>query len=256
MIKIVLLGAGNVAFHLFTAFEKAKNCRVIQVYNRTESSLIFFPSTINKTTLLSEIKSADLYIIAIADDKIAAFSETLPFKNKLVVHTSGSVDIKALSTKNNPGIFYPLQSFTKNTEVDFSEIPICIEADSKTDLHLLETLANTISTSVHEVNSEAREKLHLSAVIVNNFVNYLYQVGSDLLKDQSLSFDLLKPLIKETAHKIESLTPFEAQTGPAKRNDTKTIEKHLHLLKNSPHLKLYSDLTDAILKEYKKENQN
>jgi len=251
MIKIVLLGAGNVAFHLFTAFEKITDCKVIQVYNRSEESLNDFPSTISKTTLLSEIKSADIYIIAIADDKIASFSETLPFKNKLVVHTSGSIAMKTLSAKNNIGVFYPLQSFTKNKEVDFSEIPICVEASSEKDLQLLKILAKSISNVVYELNSEAREKLHLSAVIVNNFVNYLYKVGSDLLANESLSFNLLKPLIKETANKIESLTPFEAQTGPAKRNDTKTIEKHLHLLTNSPHKKLYAEMTEAILKEYK-----
>ena len=100
------------------------------------------------------------------------------------------------------------------------------------------------------VSSEKREKIHLSAVIVNNFVNYLYQVANDLMQEQSLSFDLLKPLIMETANKINHLSPAEAQTGPAKRNDKKTIEKQLNLLKESPYKDIYQDLTNSILKKY------
>jgi len=167
-----------------------------------------------------------------------------------VVHTSGSVAMETLSKNNRKGVFYPLQSFSKNRAVDFSEIPLCVEASDTSDLILLNKLGNKISNNVTEISSEERKKLHLSAVIVNNFVNYLYQVGSDLLSEAFLSFDLLKPLIKETALKIENLTPSEAQTGPAKRNDKKTIEKQLHLLKDSPHQKLYAEMTEAILRKY------
>jgi predicted short-subunit dehydrogenase-like oxidoreductase (DUF2520 family) len=158
--------------------------------------------------------------------------------------------MKALSSKNRKGVFYPLQSFSKNSEVDFSKIPICIEADNDVDLDLLKQLGSSISKNVLTVSSEKREKIHLSAVIVNNFVNYLYQVANDLMQEQSLSFDLLKPLILETANKITSLSPAEAQTGPAKRNDKKTIEKQLNLLKESPYKDIYQDLTNSILKKY------
>ena len=157
---------------------------------------------------------------------------------------------KLFQDKNRKGVFYPLQSFSKNSEVDFSEIPICIETQNDTDLVLLKQLGNSISNNVLTVSSEKREKIHLSAVIVNNFVNYLYQVANDLLHEQSLSFDLLKPLILETANKIISLSPAEAQTGPAKRNDKKTIEKQLYLLKESPYKDIYQDLTNSILKKY------
>lgn len=250
MKSIVLLGAGNVASHLCRAINNSLDFKVIQVYNRSKKPLNHFPSTLHKTTSFSEIKEADLYILAVPDDVIKSFSESLPFRNKLVVHTSGSVAMEALSGKNRKGVFYPLQSFTKNTEVNFSEIPICIEANKESDLTLLKQLGDSISTHVIEVSSEKREKIHLSAVIVNNFVNYLYQVGNDIMKEQSLSFDLLKPLILETANKINSLTPAEAQTGPAKRNDKKTIEKQLHLLKESPYKDIYQNLTNSILKKY------
>jgi len=250
MKSIVLLGAGNVATHLCRAIHNSLDFKVIQVYNRSEKSLNHFPSAIDKTTSIADIKDADLYIIAVPDDAIKSFSESLPFKNRLVVHTSGSVAIETLSDKNRKGVFYPLQSFTKNSEVDFSEIPICIEANDESDLKLLNQLGNSISKNVLAISSEKREKIHLSAVIVNNFVNYLYQVGNDLMQEQSLSFDLLKPLIIETANKIISLSPAEAQTGPAKRNDKNTIEKQLHLLKESPYKDIYQDITNSILKKY------
>ena len=250
MISIVLLGAGNVAIQLCKAFDNSEGFEVIQVYNRTNKSLENFPSILSKTTTLSKIKTADIYIIAVSDDAIPSFSESLPFTNKLVVHTSGSVSMGALSDRNRKGVFYPLQTFSKNSDIFFSEIPICIETSDESDISFLKTMGKCISNSVLEITSEKREKLHLSAVIVNNFVNYLYQVGNELLEEQSLPFDLLKPLILETANKIKNLTPIEAQTGPAKRNDKKTIEKHLHLLKDSPNKEIYQNITNAILKKY------
>lgn len=253
MIRIVILGFGNVGQHLFKAFSNASEIEVIQVYNRSEIDISEGNPT-NFTSDITNLKEADLYVIAVPDDAIKNVSEILIINSKLVVHTSGSVIMEDLSNKNRKGVFYPLQSFSKNRAVDFSEIPICVEASDEKDLEFLITLGKIISDKVVEISSEERKKLHLSAVIVNNFVNYLYQVGSDLLSEANLSFDLLKPLIKETALKIENLTPFEAQTGPAKRNDKKTIEKQLHLLKDSPHQKLYVEMTEAILREYEKGN--
>ena len=217
MKSIVLLGAGNVATHLCKAIHNSSDFKIIQVYNYNEKSLIFFPSTLHKTSLLTEIKEADIYMITVPDDAIVTFSERLLIKGKLVVHTSGSV---------------------------------AMNADNDFDLDLLKQLGNSISKNVLAVSSEKREKIHLSAVIVNNFVNYLYQVANDLMQEQSLSFDLLKPLIMETANKINHLSPAEAQTGPAKRNDKKTIEKQLNLLKDSPYKDIYQDLTNSILKKY------
>ncbi len=250
MIKIVLIGAGNVAFHLCQAFKNSENTKVVQIFNRTLENIAVFPESIDKTNSYTKLKEADIYIIAVSDDSVSMVSENFLLNNKLVVHTSGSVAMKTLSDKNRKGVFYPLQSFSKSRKVDFSEIPICVEASEEKDLELLKVLGKSISEKVVVINSEERKRLHLSAVIVNNFVNYLYQVGSNLLEEEALSFDLLKPLIKETALKIESLPPFEAQTGPAKRNDKKTIEKHLHLLKDSPYKKLYAEMTEAILREY------
>ena len=137
-----------------------------------------------------------------------------------------------------------LQTFTSNAKVNFSEIPICIETFHQEDLILLQELGNSISNNVQIVTSTQREHIHLSAVIVNNFVNHLYLIGQDLLMNQSLTFDILKPLIVETATKIENISPHNTQTGPAKRNDLKTIEKQLHLLKDSPYQELYKNITN------------
>jgi predicted short-subunit dehydrogenase-like oxidoreductase (DUF2520 family) len=251
MASIVLLGFGNVGFHLINAFNSANENTVIQIYNRNYISLNSELNHIPFTTDVSKIKDADLYIIAIPDDSIAAFSKILPLKNKLVVHTSGSVSMDALSEKNRKGVFYPLQTFSKNREVNFNNIPICIEASEATDLKLLMNLGKSLSEKVVEISSEERSKLHLAAVFVNNFVNHLYAIGDDILSKNELPLDLLHPLIEETASKIKTLAPSQVQTGPARRGDKKTIEKHVHLLKEGPNSVLYQQLTESILKKYK-----
>lgn len=244
---MVLIGTGNVASHLYKAFEATKDVSIIQVFGRNKESLKSFSENTETCSSLSKLKEADVYIIAISDDAIAPFTQKLPFKNRLVVHTSGTVAMNVLSEKNRKGVFYPLQTFTKKRAVDFSIIPICIESENTSDLQLLHKIGEAISEKVVEINSEERKKLHVSAVIVNNFVNHLYYIGSDLLEKNNLSFDLLKPLIFETALKLESHNPKEAQTGPAKRNDNKTIENQLNQLNNNSFKELYIQLTKSII---------
>ena len=246
MIKVIFLGFGNVNSHLLEALHKNKEVSIKQVFNRNYIKMISPYEHIPFTDDIAKIVEADVYIIGIPDDAISAFSESLAFQNRLVVHTSGGVSMDALSSKNRRGIFYPLQSFSKLRKVDFVNIPICLEAENEADLKLLRILGESISKNVTEISSEKRAKLHMAAVFVNNFTNYLYRIGSDILKEDDLPFDLLKPLILETALKIETLSPEEAQTGPAKRNDIKTIEKHLSLLNNPEHRKFYELFTEAL----------
>lgn len=250
MIKVVLLGYGNVNSHLIKVLYESKEASVIQVFNRSEMHLDPSFRTIPITNDIDKIMAADVYIIGISDDAIGTFSKNLPFQNRLVVHTSGGAPMDRLSDKNRRGIFYPLQSFSKQRHLEFEKIPICIEAENPDDLELLQNLGNAISEVVVEISSEKRAKLHVAAVFVNNFVNYLYQIGEDILSEDGIPFDLLKPLIKETASKVETLSPEEAQTGPAKRNDTKTIEKHLKLLENSPHKEVYTMFTEQLKKHW------
>ena len=252
MIQVVFLGFGNVNSHLLNALHNPPEVSVVQIYKRSYIEMMSPFEKIPVTDAISKIIEADVYIIGIPDDAISGFSEAVPFQNKLVVHTSGGVGMDVLAPKNHRGVFYPLQTFSKQRKVGFEEIPICIEAENPKDLELLRRLGESISKNVIEISSEKRAKLHLAAVFVNNFVNYLYEIGSDILKDEELPFDLLKPLILETASKIETLSPKEAQTGPAKRNDAKTIEKHLHLLGESPHKEIYKLLTAHLNPNYGK----
>ncbi len=250
MIKVILLGAGNVATHLYKAFAKVENVTVVQVYNRQLKGLEHFNNQVAITTLLSDLKKADVYIISIADDAIAKFSKTLSLKNELVVHTSGSIAMDNLDDHNKKGVFYPLQSFTKGKDIDFKQIPICIEAYNKKDEILLTQLANSISENVHIINSKQRKSLHLAAVFVNNFVNHLYTIGEDICQKNNVSFDILKPLIQETAKKIIDLSPADSQTGPAKRNDKKVIALQLSELKNKTQQDIYQIITQSITAKY------
>lgn len=252
MIKIVIIGSGNVAHHLIKAFTQSKEINVIQVFAREKKSINLLPDFTTVITNYNELAEADLYIIAVSDDAIASVSSQLPFKNRLVVHTSGTVSINSLDSKNRKGIFYPLQTFSKDKEVDFSQIPICLESENETDFELLKKVAENISNNVFEINSEQRKVLHVSAVFVNNFVNHLYQIGNEICIENNVPFEILKPLILETANKIMTLSPKEAQTGPAKRNDNQTIQAHLEFLTNENQAKIYKILTQSIQNNGKK----
>lgn len=227
MIKVSIIGNGNVASHLINAFTKAPEIEVEQINSRNIKNKLH----------------SDVSIIAVSDGAIAEVSSKI--NNGLVVHTSGSVPMSELKNNGNKGVFYLLQSFTKNSEVDFSSIPFCIETENKNDLQLLETLAKSIGNKIYFIDSEQRKKIHLAAVFVNNFVNHLYDIGFDICKDNSIPFEILKPLIKETAQKVQSITPNKAQTGPAQRNDQQTIQDHLELL-NTHQQKIYTLLTNSI----------
>ena len=249
MIKVVILGGGNVAFHLTAHFLKNKDIQIVQVYNRSIAKIEYLQSQTSITNKLNELKDADIYIISVADNAIATISSHLNLTNKLVVHTSGSVAMTELKSTLNKGVFYPLQSFSKEQEINFSEIPMCIEAETDSNFKLLETLAKSISNNIYPINSEQRKGLHLAAVFVNNFVNHLYQIGNEICIKNEIPFKILQTLIKETANKIITLTPLDAQTGPAKRNDTKTIKKHEAMLPLNQQ-EIYTLLTKSIYKSY------
>jgi predicted short-subunit dehydrogenase-like oxidoreductase (DUF2520 family) len=151
-----------------------------------------------------------------------------------------------LNNKNRKGVFYPLQSFTKSRAVSFSEIPICIEANNENDYLILKNLAELLSKKVYKINSAQRKSLHISAVFVNNFVNHLYKIGNDICNENEVDFDILKPLILETANKIMTISPHDAQTGPAKRNDSTVINSQLDFLSNHNQKEIYKILTHSI----------
>lgn len=262
MIKnVVIIGAGNLATQLALAiFEKG--IHVKQVYSRKIESASELAGKVNAsfTDDLSQlVTEADMYVIAVKDSAIQVVLENIGLKdNQLIVHTAGSLPMNMLEGfSTNYGVFYPLQTFSKSRKVDFSEIPVCIEANHPSNMMKLEKLGKTLSNSVNQINSEERKTLHLAAVFVNNFVNHLYAVGADILHYKKLDFDLLKPLIRETAEKIESLHPIDAQTGPAKRNDQNTINSQLKMLQNKPEfLKIYSFATESIFRLQQKHDHD
>lgn len=247
MISVVIIGAGNVATHLFKAFSKANSITVNQWFNRNLNSINSYKNEVEIIDNLSLLKDADIYIIAVSDDAIAELSERLPFENRLVVHTSGSVSIYDIDKKQKRGVFYPLQTFSKDAEMDFANVPVCIETIGGGEhYNLLKNLALSIGSPTKKVNSDQRRVLHLAAVFVNNFTNQLYRIGHEITESEGAEFDLLKPLILETAKKVQELSPYMAQTGPAKRHDKKTIKKQLKQLENKQHKDIYELLTSSI----------
>lgn len=246
MISVSILGAGNVATHLYKAFKKAETVKVIQWYNRTINSISSYKNEVDIISNLKLLKESEIYILAVSDDVVAKLSSKLPFQNRLILHTSGSVNVHDLDKKNRRGVFYPLQTFSKSIDVDFSKVPICIETLKKSDYHLVQQLAQTLGSPTKRVNSDQRRSLHLAAVFVNNFTNQLYRIGHEITESTGAEFELLKPLITETATKIQKVSPYLAQTGPAKRNDQKTIKAHLKLLKRKSHKDIYNLLTLSI----------
>ena len=247
MIKVVIIGAGNVASHLYQSFSKAEQLDVIQVYNRNPVHLDFVEDAEKRTSDLKKLKQADLYLIAIKDEAIEELVQNLQISSGLIAHTSGSQDMNVLSDFENYGVFYPLQTFSKNKEVNFQEVPLCLEANSEANLQFLKKIAELVSRNQYEVNSEQRRALHVSAVFVNNFSNHLFALADDYCRKNNLPFEILRPLIKETFTKIETLDPYSAQTGPALRDDKETIEAHLELL-DEERKKIYTILTESIQK--------
>ncbi len=252
MIKIGIIGSGNVATHLANGLSKTAN--VIGIYSKTKANATTLAKKVkSKFVSLSELEAnAELIIIAVNDDQIEKVAKQLKSSKKLIVHTSGSVSSEVLKKAriSNYGVFYPLQTFSKSKKVDFSNIPICVYSPNKKSLSILKKLASALSGNVTVIDDEQRKIIHLAAVFACNFSNHMYAIADDILKENNLSLDLLKPLIAETANKIQRITPKEAQTGPAKRKDNNTIKKQLKMLEdNADWQKIYKLVTQNIQKQ-------
>lgn len=249
--KIVFIGAGNVATHIGRLFNK-HNYKIVQIFSRTKISAAKLAKTFlcSYTTDPKHInKNADIYILAIPDDSIARQLSSLKFpKNKIIIHTSGSIPMKILKNiTRNYGVFYPIQTLSKKDKSLKKNIPIAIEASNeKTKVELLK-LGSTISNNIYLLNSEERKAVHIAAVFTNNFTNYMYSIAEDILQQKEIPFDLLKPLAEETSKKIKKYSPSQVQTGPAIRSDNKVIKEHLKMLTVFPrYKKIYKLLSESI----------
>ncbi len=246
MIAVSIIGSGNVAFHLISALKKLEDIQLVQICARNSKNIEKLVDLKQIVCSPTDLKPVDICLIAIADDAIESVSKLIPFENRIVAHTSGTLPMTALSTKNRRAVFYPLQTFSLSKPVDFRTIPICLESEFSEDFETIEKLANTISNVTYSINSKQRKALHVAAVFVNNFVNQLYQIGYEICEENNMSFEILKPLIIETADKIKTMNPSAAQTGPAKRNDSKTIAAHIDFLEDKKRQAIYTLMTQTI----------
>ena len=247
--QIVLIGSGNVAFHLAKAFTEAQ-IPVSQIFGRNTTELQKISEQFSIPFSTETLADADLYIISVSDSSITEVSSLIKNKNALVTHTSGSVSREALSGNYRKSVFYPLQTFSKSKNLDYSKIPFFIDAENENDEEILKNLASKISKNVMLANDEKRKYIHLTAVFACNFVNHLYARAKEISDSQGIPFDYFLPLIDETTQKIHELEPKLAQTGPAIRNDEKVLKLHESLLTDEEKLKIYKTLNESIKKMY------
>ncbi|MCX6232853.1 MAG: DUF2520 domain-containing protein [Bacteroidetes bacterium] len=252
--KIVIIGAGSVACNLAVAFYN-KGFTILQVLSRTLGNAKMLAESVDASfsDKYSEIDlNADLYIIAVKDVAIPELISKLSLNHKLVVHTSGTVAMDILiNSTDNYGVFYPLQTFSKSEIIDFTHIPLCIEANTPENEASLIQLAKEISGNVQVITSGQRKILHISAVFASNFSSYMYLIAEKILTDNQLSFDMLKPLILRTAEKVQKQLPADTITGPARRNDISVIEEHENFLAANPDLlEIYHVISENIQKQF------
>lgn len=247
---IGILGSGNMAFCLGQGLlEAGYLIKEIHSTNVKEGKILAKRLSSKYFSNIDKIEGkADLYLFCLPDDAIEIVSKQFPFKNKLCVHTSGSVPLNILMKQfQNCGVFYPVQSLNKNILTDWNSIPICIEGSNDETEKSLNSIGKSISKKVVKLNSDQRKTLHLSAVFANNFSNACYQISADILSNANISFELLRPLILSTAQKIQNNKPESVQTGPAIRKDEKVIKLQEFLLKNKKEfLKIYKLFTKYI----------
>jgi predicted short-subunit dehydrogenase-like oxidoreductase (DUF2520 family) len=253
-VSVALIGAGNVGWRLGLRLAE-QGFSLLQVYSRNPHKAHALAQATGALQAIHQLEAlrpdADLYLLAVPDDAIAPTAEALAAilpAHARIAHTSGATPVAALGSYfDRRGIFYPLQTFSRTREVDFSRVPLCIYAPEPEAETWLMGVAHRLSEAVYRVDDEQRAILHLAAVFVNNFTNALYGIGASIVAEGELPFALLQPLIAETAAKVQTLSPQQAQTGPALRNDQATIERHLARLEASPHWQeIYRQLTEEI----------
>jgi predicted short-subunit dehydrogenase-like oxidoreductase (DUF2520 family) len=251
--KVTIIGTGNIATHFAKLFYSHNIC-VVEIVGRNKIDTIAIAKLANATPVFEienmGIQTADIYIIAVADKAIETIANSVQLHDKVVVHTAASVSINVLlKSSNKYGVLYPIQSIRKDMNLQ-TNIPFLIDANNEDTKNKLANLAAKISKKISFGGDDERLKLHVAAVFVCNFVNYLYLQASNFCNDNQIEFSLLQPLIEETATRLNTFLPKEVFTGPAVRKDLITIEKHLEVLKNNEVLKnLYQHITNKILEQ-------
>lgn len=251
--KIFVIGTGNVATHLSAAILKAGH-NIIGVCGRIFEHTTELAKTLNTKPFesISSIPTdADIYLISVSDDNIADVAAQMPDVEGIVAHTAGSVPMNALSRFCSHGVLYPLQSFSKSRKIDVSCVPLCIEGNNKQTDETLTILAHSLSNDVRPMTTAQRAQLHIAAVFASNFANSMYAEAETILRNSNIPFDIMRQLIAETAAKAAELGPVAAQTGPARRGDTKVMSRQMQLLTDDELQKLYSFVSERIQSRYK-----
>lgn len=229
---IAIIGKGNVATHLYNALKEKHRVSIIDPH-----------------TLSGISDNHEIIIIAVSDNAIKEVALKIAPSDAIIVHTAGSVPMDIFRNRfRNYGVFYPLQTFTKDVSLKYSDIPVFIEAPSENVAEKLRQLARSFTDNVSNVDSETRKKLHLAAVFACNFTNAMAMAASELLEDSGLEFNTLLPLLRQTFNKLEKVSPQEAQTGPAKRKNKEIINDHLNMLSDKKYLRnIYESVSEYIL---------
>jgi predicted short-subunit dehydrogenase-like oxidoreductase (DUF2520 family) len=255
-VKITIIGAGNVATQLTKRLYEKKH-DIFQIFSRNLENVVSLAEAVKAEKIDNFQKinlKSDVYLIAISDDAIASVAERLAQilpKTAIIVHTSGATSSEVFASFfENYGVFYPLQTFSKNRKANFEKLPFCIYGSNQSTENQLVVLANSICPNVYLIDDKQRSVLHVAAVFANNFTNYLIAISEQIITKENIPFDLLKPLINETIAKINDNTPQSMQTGPARRGDKATLAKHQKYLEKYPNYKKVYELLSENIEDF------
>lgn len=251
MTKVVFLGSGNLATNLAKILY-INSFTILQIYSRTLESASLLAKQVDSEPIncIQNINpDADLYIFSVKDSVVNELIDQMPFNNAIWVHTAGSLPIDIFKNKvNRYGVIYPFQTFSKDRSVDFKNIPFFVEANNEVDENFLIDFCHKISTKVYKLSSKKRQYIHLTGVFACNFVNDMYTISSTILEKENISYDVILPLIDETAAKIHQIKPLRAQTGPAIRFDQNIMNRHMELLEDDDLKSIYQLISKHIHK--------
>jgi predicted short-subunit dehydrogenase-like oxidoreductase (DUF2520 family) len=256
--KVVIIGSGNVATALGNRIITAGH-RILQVAGRNAATVTLLAAEWNcryATDWKAIDGEADIYIVALADSALPGLGNVVSLPGRLVLHTAGALSVDTLrGVTDHAGVLYPLQSFRSGSGAP-PEFPLLVDAAIPEDLPLIMAFASSLARQVVHANDTARLKLHVAAVLVNNFTNHLYTLAADFCHSENVDFSLLLPLIHETAQRIERFPPQDMQTGPALRGDAVTLEKHLRTISNYKNISEVYKLFTILIEEYYRSGQN
>jgi predicted short-subunit dehydrogenase-like oxidoreductase (DUF2520 family) len=254
---VTFIGAGNLGWHLAQAFDNT-DFAVREVYSRNKKNAAALVANLYNAevhdTLDFSSSNSQIFILAVSDDSIEEVAQEIALpENAILIHTSGSQPLSALGYAATPniGVLYPLQTFSKSKKAEFKDVPVFIESEDRETEKVLINMAKAITKKVVKITSAERKALHVAAVFASNFTNHMLLISQEIMKDNKLSFDWLKPLIAEMINKSLSIGPENAQTGPARRGDLETLDKHIDFLKHDQAVtEIYKAISQHIVDYY------